>query len=369
MKIDPLNITFTPLPGSTFTNLMRLLAQNRFKIGLTGIPRALYSLIMSLILSPLNVYEKIRFDEKIEQTRIEKSPIFIIGHWRSGTTYLHNLITQDSAFAYPTTFQTVAPALFLSSEKIIKPIVASSLPAKRPEDDVALGVDFPQEEEYAMGNLSPYSFYNGWCFPQNMEFYYKFVCMGDVPRSSIEEWKRVYLHYLKKVTLYFQGKQLVLKNPSNTARVELLLEMFPDAKFIHIYRNPYHVFLSMKRDVETEMSLYCIQKPKDDETIEYAMVTLYNKMFEKYFKEKGLIPQKNLVEVRYEDFIVQPFAEIKRVYHTLGIPGFKDCEETFKSYIASQSKVKTHKYTIDKQLKKKIYTYFKPTIDRWGYDV
>ena len=146
-------------------------------------PRLFYSISMSLALSPLNIYEWKCYDKKIKEITIEKPPIFIIGHWRTGTTYLHNLLSQDNQFGYPTTFQTVAPGLFIGSEKLIKPIVVSSLPAKRPQDDVDLGADFPSEEEYAIGNLSPYSFYHGWCFPKNMEFYNKFVYYTGSPLS------------------------------------------------------------------------------------------------------------------------------------------------------------------------------------------
>jgi len=368
-EIDPLNVTFEPLAGSTFTNLLRLLGQNHFKIGIIGVPRLLYSLLMSFVISPLNVYEKIKFNKKIMETEIKKPPIFIIGHWRSGTTYLHNLFSQDTNFAYPTTFQTVTPAVFLRFEKLIKPIVESSLPPKRPQDDIDLGADLPQEDEYGIGNLSPYSFYHGWCFPQNMEFYYNFVCMDNVSKNYIDEWKKIYIYYLKKLTLYNKGKQLVLKNPSNTGRVKLLLEMFPDAKFIHIYRNPYHVFLSMKRNIEKEMTLYCLQKPHDETVFEESMVNLYNKMHEKYFKEKKLIPKDNLIEIKYEDFLTRPVLEMKKIYQKLGLPGFKESEEKLQKYVATQSKIKTYKYKIDEKLQKKIYDYLKTTIDLWGYSV
>jgi hypothetical protein len=332
-------------------------------------PRALYSTFMSFTLSPLNVYEKLRCDKHIKKISLDKPPIFIIGHWRSGTTYLHNLISQDPAFGYPTTFQTVTPGVFLRFEKLIKPLVAASLPPKRPEDDVDLGVDFPQEEEYAMGNLSPYSFYNGWCFPRNMNFYYRFVTMEGVPQKWVDEWKKIYLYYLKKVTVYSQGKQLILKNPSNTARIKLLLEMFPEAQFIHIYRNPYHTFLSMKRNIETEMTLYCVQKPQDITIFEQAMVYLYKKMYTKYFKEKDLIPHGNLVEVKYENLISHPLEVIKKIYQELRLPNFKGSESNFERYIRSQSKIKTHHYMIDDPLKQKIYDYLRLTIDTWGYDV
>lgn len=204
-KIDPMDVTFEPLAGSTFTNFLRLLAQNKFKIGMIGVPRTLYSAAMSLALSPLNVYEKIHCDKEIKKTVIEKSPLFIIGHWRSGTTYLHNLLSQNDMFAYPTTFQTVTPGLFLCFESIIKPMVAASLPPKRPEDDIALGADLPQEEEYGIGNLSPYSFYNGWCFPRNVHYYYNFVTMENVPQRTVDSWKNIYLYYLKKLTLSHDG--------------------------------------------------------------------------------------------------------------------------------------------------------------------
>jgi hypothetical protein len=58
-KIDPLDISFEPLAGSTFTNLLRLLTQNKFKVGIIGIPRILYSIVLSLLFSPLTFYEKI----------------------------------------------------------------------------------------------------------------------------------------------------------------------------------------------------------------------------------------------------------------------------------------------------------------------
>jgi hypothetical protein len=369
MKIDPLDISFEPLAGSTFTNLLRLIAQNNFKIELVGLPRFFYSIMMSLVLSPLNIYERKCYYKKIKEITIDKPPIFIIGHWRTGTTYLHNLLSQDNQFGYPTTFQTIVPGLFIGSEKLIKPIVVSSLPSKRPQDDVDLDADFPSEEEYAIGNLSPYSFYHGWCFPKNMEFYNKFVCLEDVSSNIIEDWKMIYLNFLKKLTLYLNGKQLILKNPPNTARIKLLIEMFPDAKFIHIYRNPYHVFLSMKRNIEKEMTLYALQTPPKWVTFEKAMVYLYNRMYEKYFEERKLIKKGNLIEIKYEDFIKNPIYEIERIYNDIGLNDFGKSKVKFIKYIDSQSKIKTFNYSIDKQLKKRIYDYFKPTIDMWGYDI
>jgi hypothetical protein len=368
-EIDPMNVTFEPLAGSTFINLLRLLSQNKFNVDLIGLPRLLYSIILSLSMSPMRFYENIKFNKKIDETKIDKHPIFILGHWRTGTTYLHNVISQDKQFGYPSTYHTVTPTLFLSFEKFIKPIVISSLPEKRPQDDVDLGADLPNEEEYALGALSPYSFYNGWCFPKNMGYYNNFVDLENISKNRINDFKKIYFNYLKKLTYFYNGKQLILKNPSNTSRIKFLLELFPDAKFINIIRNPYHVFLSMKRNIEKEMVLYTIQKPPKWEIFEKSMVDMYIRMFEKYFKEKTLIKKGNLVEIRYEDFILNPLNEIERTYSELDLNGFDKNKEIFNKYINSQSRIKTQKYEIDENIKNKIYNYLKFTIDKWGYNI
>jgi hypothetical protein len=368
-EIDPFNVTFEPLAGSSFSNLLRLLAENRFRVSLIGIPRILYSLTLSSIQSPLNVLERRYFNKHIKHIDIDKPPIFILGHWRTGSTYLHNLITQDPRFGFPTTLQTVIPALFLKYGELFRPVVDASLPEKRPQDDVAMGADLPQEEEYALGNLSPYSYYNGWCFPKNMEHYNNFVDLKEMSPREYDEFKEVYLDYVKKVSYASDHKQLVLKNPSNTSRIKFLLELFPDAKFIHIIRNPYHVYLSMKRNIEKEMILYTVQNPPSWKIFEKSMVNMYRRMYEKYFNEKELIPQKNFTEVRYEDFVQKPIKEIERMYQELGLNDFDKNKTIFEKYVDSQEKVKKAVYAIDDNLKNHIYTELKDAIDRWNYSM
>jgi omega-hydroxy-beta-dihydromenaquinone-9 sulfotransferase len=368
-EIDPMDVTFEPLAGSTFTNLLRLLAQNKFHVDPIGIPRIVYSIALSFALSPLNLIESIKYDKKTKKTKITKPPIFIVGHWRTGSTYLHNLLSQDKQFGYPTTFQTVTPALLLGFEKFVKPIVESSLPETRPQDNVELGADLPQEEEYALGNISPYSFYNGWIFPKNMDLYNNYVDFQNVSEKEIKEFKKIFHFYVQKLTLYYKGKQLLLKNPSNTARIKLLHDMYPNAKFIHIHRNPYHVYLSMKRNIEKEMILYTLQTPPSWEVFEKAMVDMYNRMFDKYFKEIKLVPKENQIDVKYEELMQNPLIEIEKIYRTLNIDGFDTNKETFKRYIDSQKKIKAYSYKIDQETKDKIYHYLKETIDLWNYTI
>jgi len=369
MKIqgDALDVTFEPLAGFGLTNLLRITAHNKFNISTRYMPRLLYSFLLSSVLTPFRFRETLKYRTIIDKTKITKSPLFIIGHWRSGTTYLHNLMTLNQNYGYCSTFHTTAPNVFLANEKIIKPIVSASLPKKRPQDDVALGADLPQEEEYGLGALFPYAYYNGWCFPKNMKFYNKFVCLVDIPDRILKNWKNNYLYFLKKVTIYNKDKRLILKNPANTGRIKLLLEMFPDAQFVHIIRNPYEVYHSMIRFMEVIMSKYCVQVPPDD-LIE-VMMDLYNQMYDKYFSERDLIPSENLTEIKYENVINNPVDNIKKIHNNFNLSGYNKHEEKLKKYVDSQKQTKLSKYSMDENVKEMIYKKWKRIFEEFEYSV
>lgn len=374
MKFDDLResalcVKNTPLPGYTLTNFLYLLAQNKFKINAQYIPRMIYSLSLSSIMLPFSIKERIQFDRRTKQTTIARPPLFIIGHWRSGTTYLHNVLSNDKNLGYLTTFQAYLPAVFLASEPLFKPLVSSSIPEKRPMDDVLMNAEYPQEDQYAIGAYSPYSYYHGWCFPQNMEFYNNYVCMDGVPKKTIDDWKGYYLYLLKKLTLHHQGKRLVLKNQDNTGKLHILLEMFPDAKFIFLYRNPYDLYFSMMKFMKITIPRFCVQKPPELEVVEQSMMNLYVKMTQKYLKERDEIPQGNLVEVRYEDFIAQPFQELKNIYKTLQLQGLQNATPAFQTYLAAQKNIKTDRYTMNEDIQQKIERKWGFAIREFGYQI
>lgn len=369
IKEKTLVVTKTPLPGYNFTNFLQILMQNKFLISPRYIPRFLYTQTLISLMVPYRIKERIKFDKKIKSTEMKHDPIFILGHWRSGTTYLHNFLANDKNLAYFTTFQAILPGVFLGSEKHLKPIVvATSIPKKRPMDDVDMNIDFPQEDQFAIGAFSKYSYYHGWCFPQNMELYNKYVLMEDVKQNDIDRWKETFLYLLKKLTLYYNGKRLLLKNQDNTAKIKLLLEMFPNAKFVLIKRNPYNLYYSMMRIMSIIIPYYCIQKPPKIEQVEESMLNLYIRMFKKYFKDRKLIPRGNLVELKYEDFIKDPLKEIEGIYDYLNLGGFNRYKKDFERYFVTQKNIKVSTYKISEEIREKIYDKWGFTFKEFGYE-
>jgi len=118
---------------------------------------------------------------------------------------------------------------------------------------------------------------------------------------------------MKAVTYSNHGKRLVLKNPPNTARITTLMELFPDARFIHIYRNPYKVYLSTKRMRTKVLDKLALQHTTDEQ-IENHVIDNYIRLMKSYFKQKDQIPDGHLIEIRYEDLVADPMGQIREVY-------------------------------------------------------
>ena len=175
--------------------------------------------------------------------------------------------------------------------------------------------------------------------------------------------------YLIKKTLYYtQAKRLVLKNPVNTARIKILLDLYPDAKFIHIYRNPYIVYASTLHFYKSTVEAFMFQKVSDEE-IENNIYRIYKEMMCSYFKEKNLIPAGNLVEIKYEDLESDAINQLKRIYSSLDLQGFEKVKKNFLNYLKSLNDYAKNKYNLTKNIISKIRNKWGYFIDKWNYDI
>ena len=331
------------------------------------IPQAATISALSLITSPFRIAERALFKKRIDSTPIEHPPIFILGHWRTGTTFLHNLLTQDKNLGHVSLFQTLAPGAFFLGRPTFQPLAAMRAPDTRPMDNVPIRMEGPQEEEFAMAHYSGHSFYTGWYFPRKMEqLFDKYALFDGLNEEEHEEWRRAYLYVLRAATLRAKGKRLVLKNPVNTCRISALLDLFPDAKFVHICRDPYAVFKSSLHLYRSVLDLVSLQEI-DDAQIERYVLKFYRLMLRRYLEERHLIPEGNLVEVRYENLDREPLHEIERVYAELGLPGWEGAGGDIQAYAESQRTYKKNVYTRNAADCEKVETHWEFALDAWGY--
>jgi len=366
MSKGDFNVSLSTIAGGSVLNIIKIFRGN--KIDRSYIPRAINSVAFSGIAEPFRMLEHVLFDAAIHKMKIAAPPVFILGHWRSGTTHLHNLMCEDPSFGYVTTYQGVFPEL-LGSGWLFKTFMRLTMPEKRASDNVALSPDFPQEEEFALGNMHPYGFYNFWFFPKRTrEYYERYVEFRGMTDDEILYWKAGYLRLVKKALIYSKKKRFISKNPPHTGRIRLLLEMFPDARFIHIYRNPVTVFISTKKLVEATMPAIQFQDFTAEEA-EENIFWIYERMMKTYLRDRALIPPGNLIEIKFEDFERNTLPELERIYNALRLPGFDAAKSRFASYLHSQRSYEKNKYRISPQVVEKIYSRWRFALDEWNYDL
>ena len=269
------------------------------------------------LLAPLYMLND-RVYNKIELPKIV-APLFIIGHWRSGTTLLHNLLAQDSEFGYCTTYQTVFPHLMFRGRGFMQSLATIAMPASRPTDNLALSVSQPQEEEFAIANMTHAAYYHFWLFPQLIEHYReRFLLMNSCSEQEIAQFCDATVKVIK-TALYCQKKgRFLSKNPPHTARIPILLKLFPDAKFIYIHRNKDDVLRSSKaffRQMVASISLQNITTQELDRQI----ITTYHAVINKYEQDRILIPEGSLAEVSFEALTSHPQSCVEAIYKRLGL--------------------------------------------------
>lgn len=365
-EIRKMEVTIILAVGANFRTWMRLIIENKFNLSLRKIPQIFFITFIVFFFAPLCIFETLLFNRKIKNIKLEKDPLFILGHWRNGTTYLHELLIRNPNHAYMTVFESIFSNHFLYFEKLIKWIFGLFLPETRPQDDVKIGVDTPHEHDFAIANLCSMSVYSGAYFPLNQEFYNRYVSYEGLSQNQIDQVKYYTDYVIKKLYLKKGDKLLILKSPIDTAKVDLLLDLYPNAKFVHIYRNPYKVFFSTKKMHEKTIPIYRLQEGYPD--LDKFILTSYRDIYEKYYTDKKLIPKQNLIEIKYEDFIAKPITFIKQIYDKFNLEGFEESLQDIEEYLNRERDYKRDKYEISIEDKKRIYSHWNKIIDRMGYE-
>ncbi len=351
--------------GYSTLNWFGVLYKNKFKMDFLAIPKVLWITTSILSTNVFRIYESIRYNRAIKEVTI-KEPIFILGYPRSGTTFLHYLLSKDPQFSYCATYQVLMPNLFLSMGSFLEKFLRRLLPKTRLIDNVKMGSMLPKEEEFAMSAISDASMVNGFYFPKNiMTYFCRYVLFSDNEKYEYE-WKKKYLFFLKKITLKQPNKRLILKSPFNTGRIKQILELFPDAKFIHIHRNPYEVYYSNEKLYEVLLSTFSFHKI-EEEKIEKFIIDSYKLIYMKFEDELSLIPEGNITSVAYEDMLINPMEILNKVYNELDLNNFENARCSIELELISNKNYKTNTHIMDEQVKKEIAKEWSYFFTKFGY--
>jgi hypothetical protein len=364
LRVFLVNWLFTSLYGMTLGEYVRLLRKHRFAVAPAYWPRAAFMAGAGVLNSVFYQYENRVYGREVARAQI-KPPIFILGHWRSGTTYLHNLLATDTQFAYPNMYQVLNPHTFLSTERYAKILFMS--PKTRMMDNMRVNAGVPFEDEFAAcGTL--HSPFLTWVFPQGGEQYNEYFTFRDVPNQETAEWAAALVLFYKKLTWKY-NRILLLKSPPHTSRIKLLLAMFPDARFVHIHRNPYIVFQSTQRQFRVSLRTMGLQH-LDVHHIDDLIIMRYKIIYDAFFQERALIPDDRFHELSFEELEKDLVGQVKRIYDHLNLPGFDAMQPSLQRHADSTVNYRKNTYPdLSSSVRGEIARAWQRNFEQWGYAI
>jgi hypothetical protein len=287
----------------------------------------------------------------------------VLGHWRSGTTLLHSLFACDCELVTPRMHDVLHPHLLLGFSPA-RIAMEWFLPNTRLVDAMKLGVSEPFEDEFALAIMCRRSPYLGWSFPSRREFYERHLTLDDPADAAA--WKEAMRTLVRLMTLKYK-RRAVLKSPAHTARLRHLVDLFPDAAFVHVHRQPAEVFRSTCRLLEVGIDGLRFARPHDGDPQD-EVIDRYRRLYERYFEDQDRVPTGRLVEIAFEDLVREPIATMRTIYERLNLPNWGAVEIELASFVASQRSYQRNVLDpIDPALRDRLKRAWGMIYERWGY--
>jgi omega-hydroxy-beta-dihydromenaquinone-9 sulfotransferase len=350
--------------GCNFSAWTSLLIRNRFAVHWSRWHFAVLFTFLSVINSYLGLWQKILFGKRVAKTVIADPPIFIVGHWRTGTTLLHELLILDDRHSGPTGYECLAPHHFLLTERFA-PCAEFLVSKHRAMDNMDLSLHHPQEDEFVWCMQGQPSLYLTIAFPNRPPQHERYLDLEQLTSRELEAWKRTLFRFVQQV--YFRRrKAVILKSPTHSFRIKVLLDIFPQAKFIHIVRDPYVVYPSTIHLHKALYRVHGLQRPTF-EGLDEKVLSTYVDLYRKLDEGRELVDPSRFYELRYEDLISDPEGQLRCLYEHLGLGDFEQYRPRLRQYLADHMNYETNTYELTAEQRAIVTERWGEVIHRYGY--
>jgi len=258
-------------------------------------------------------------------------PVFVIGLPRSGTTFLHNLLTQDPHNRSPLTWEIMLPSppperdTYRDDPRIAQcqaklreiGFLDEGLQAIHP-----FGAKRPEEcnfiWEYSLRTVN----YMAWW---NVPSYTKLLYGGDM-QPVYEAHKR----FLQHLQHRHAGERWVLKTPAHMAWLDTLLAVYPDACLIQCHRDPAKIIPSLANNLLQYRKLYSTLRPSGS----FGMVELQARSLERVaaIRDRPELSER-FIDAHYADVQAEPMSVVRRIYRHFGLPLAAESAAAMKAWL------------------------------------
>ena len=304
-----------------------------------------------LMVEPFAWLQTLWFQRRMKTCACPDDPVVVIGHWRSGTTYLHQLLAADPAAATARNHFTIAPQAALVLKPLLTPLLKWVMTQHRPIDAVPWGAEDPQEDEVGLARLTMDTNMAGVAFPQNYPRHFRRAVLNSTP-----EFEQTLLRFTRLTWLHEgAGKtHLVIKNSAHTARIALLLRLFPRARFVYLHRRPIDSVRSLVQVKQRLAHLVGLQEPPSSLQQVEQTAAAHDQLQEAFARSRHLIPKGQLVEIAYDDLVQSPLITLQRIYSALQISGWDSARDAIAARIAKGTAYQAEPVVLDPEAEQRL---------------
>ncbi len=322
-------------------------------------------------------YEKFRMKIDISDIKIEK-PIFIISLPRTGSSMLQDLLSKHPDLSYITHLMHKYYPYFCAGDHFRKKFNLNVSGERYLKDSVMIDSTSPAD---------PVGIWTKWVGTDPFSHEYKPLRKDQLSDSQIET---IYTT-IKKVMWCFNGNssRFIMKMPGFIPYLPLLNDLFPDAKYIHLIRDPRQCANSLVKlsKLSSEQLIDLKKKKKNYEHADKTFIPYpHLPNLSKYIYEHGVghiktaanvwndalqfienfkLEAGNFYDVRFEDILSNPLKEVFNIYDFCELPEIKSDNTEFWNKMSNVGKTH-HKNTYgDFDI---IEDICKETMERYGYE-
>lgn len=327
--------------------LGRLLDAYRSEAKLTTVGRlTAREMFVGLLQNLLHMESERSRHPEVEDESI-RAPVFIASLPRTGTTFLHNLMTEDPATRVPLTWEVTCPTEFPNNpvgHELARRHTANRLRwANRliPEFKRihAIDADLPQE---CVAITAPVFMSIQFFTTHNVPSYQDWF-----ERDSQELTYRFHRRMLQHLQFRQPGNRWLLKAPAHLFSPAALLRQYPDAKLIQTHRDPVRAMTSMASHATVLRRAF--SDDADPRQIAADWLERWARALDDFLEFRDRHPDVPVLDVDYDAFVAAPEATVERIYDWLGWPLTPEAEAAMRAYVAANPRNKhgKHRYSVD----------------------
>ncbi|SPM33602.1 sulfotransferase family protein [Mycobacterium rhizamassiliense] len=263
------------------------------------------------------------------------SPIFIVGQPRTGTTILYDLLAQDPELRAPLTWEVDAPCPVPQPETYhTDPRIAQAQASIEMSEQIIPGF----LKFHPMGALVGQecvritaSEFTSMIFPvqYRVPTYARWL-MYDADHTGAYRFHRIFLEHLQSGV----PGQWLLKSPAHLWQLDKLLAEYPDALVVQTHRDPLNVISSI-----AALTNHLRRMGSDETNIAECAAQSYEEIVVGLdrgmaLRDKGVVPDGQMIDVQFTDFMQDPWNTIGDIYQKLGRELKPEAERKMRDFLA-----------------------------------